>query len=156
MAAHPVAPPAAERPPTRTAPTGVPTPAPAPAAATLRILVVDDQPQLIAALSGRLQLEGHTVAAAETGRAGLARLAEAPFDLAIVDLRLPDIEGTEVITAARALADPPYCVLATGMAISASDTELIGGADDVLPKPWTADELRRVLDSAARRRHTTA
>jgi len=161
MAAHPLPGSARAEPPAPGAAApepalSVPAPAPSAPPAPLRVLVVDDQPQFAEAVAGRLRLEGHSVTIVGTGGEGVARAQRQPFDLAIVDLRLPDMLGTEVAATMRALPHPPYVVLATGMAISQGDAGLADAADDVLPKPWTSGEFQRVLAHAAQRTEANA
>src|SRR5690349_8719863 len=69
---------------------------------TGRILVCDDEESIRWVLERACSQHGHTVVAVETGAAALAALKEQPFDVALVDIRLPDVSGLEVVSQARA------------------------------------------------------
>ncbi|MBI2318792.1 MAG: response regulator, partial [Betaproteobacteria bacterium] len=81
---------------------------------------------------------------------GIAEAARRQFDLAIVDLRLPDLDGRNVAAQIRSVEAPPHVVLATGLAVEVGDVTLKALADDVLPKPWQADELQAMLERVRR------
>lgn len=117
----------------------------------LRVLVVDDQAEFAEALADRLRLDRCEVITAPTGSAGLREAEAGLFDLAIVDLGLPDVSGLRVAESMRTLPYRPYVVLTTGMAVAPGDPALLGNADDVLPKPCQAAELQAVLEKARAR-----
>ena len=80
------------------------------------ILLVDDDRDLAAVLGEFLGREGHRVVAAHTGRDARAALQATPFTLLLVDLRLPDVEGVELMKEAFRLPNPPEVVIITGNA----------------------------------------
>ena len=72
-----------------------------------RVLVVDDEPKLGRFVQEMLELDGHQVMRAGGGREALARLAEAPFDVVVTDLRMPEVDGLAVLRAARGRSPRP-------------------------------------------------
>lgn len=106
-----------------------------------RILIVDDEPQIMRFLTHALQASGYQVSAAATGADALAAFASHGIDLVVLDLRLPDMDGKEVIEALRKTSTVPIIVL------SAHDQEMERilaldlGADDFVPKPFGIGEL---------------
>jgi two-component system KDP operon response regulator KdpE len=116
-----------------------------------RILVVDDEPQILRALRVVLRDEGHEVLPAETGSEALDRAAVRPPDAAIVDLMLPDIDGVEVTRQLRQWSEMPILVLS---AVGEEDEKvraLQAGADDYITKPFGSRELVARLHAALRR-----
>jgi two-component system, OmpR family, KDP operon response regulator KdpE len=115
------------------------------------ILIVEDQPELIRALRINLQARQYEVRSARTGREALAVAASQPPDAIILDLGLPDIDGTEVIVALREWCRAPIIVLSgrtsPGDKIGALDV----GADDYVTKPFAMAELLARLRAALRR-----
>jgi two-component system, OmpR family, KDP operon response regulator KdpE len=115
------------------------------------ILVVEDQPQLLRALQINLRARQYVVLTAATGQAALALAAGDPPDAMILDLGLPDIDGTEVIVEFRRWSKAPIIVLSgrtsPGDKIGALDV----GADDYVTKPFAMAELLARLRAALRR-----
>lgn len=117
----------------------------------LRILVVDDEPQMHRFLGPALNAAGYEPIRAETGRQALAEIARRPPDAVVLDLGLPDIDGQEVLLKARAFYEGPIIIL------SARDREmekieaLDAGADDYVEKPFRVGELLARLRVAMRR-----
>ncbi len=106
-----------------------------------RLLIVDDESQIVRALTPALTAAGFTVSSAENGEGALALLANDPSDVVILDLGLPDMDGKEVIQRIREWSDCPIIVL------SARDLEIEKiraldlGADDFINKPVGVGEL---------------
>jgi two-component system, OmpR family, KDP operon response regulator KdpE len=115
------------------------------------ILVVEDQPELMRALRINLRARQYDVLTARTGREALAVAASDPPDAIILDLGLPDIDGTEVIVELRRWCKAPIIVLSgrtsPGDKIGALDV----GADDYVTKPFAMGELLARLRAALRR-----
>jgi two-component system, OmpR family, response regulator RegX3 len=124
-----------------------------------RILVVDDEPAIVDAVAYALEGEGYEVASRSDGQEALSLALAEPFDLVVLDLRLPRLSGTEVCRRLRAESDIPIVML------TAKDAEVdrvLGleiGADDYVTKPFSLAELvsrvrallrRRELDRAGR------
>jgi two-component system, OmpR family, KDP operon response regulator KdpE len=117
----------------------------------LRILVVDDEPQIHRFLGPALNAAGYEPARADTGRQALAEIARRPPDAVVLDLGLPDIDGQEVLRKAREFYDGPIIIL------SARDREmekieaLDADADDYVEKPFRVGELLARLRVIIRR-----
>jgi two-component system KDP operon response regulator KdpE len=105
------------------------------------ILVVDDEAAIAAALRRILTAHGFAVDVAETGAEALERCAERRPDVLILDLGLPDMDGTEVIREVRATSDTPIIILSVREAEREKVQALDLGADDYLTKPFGVDEL---------------
>ena len=105
------------------------------------ILVVDDEPAIVTALTRILTARGFAVEVAETGGEALDCYARKRPDVLILDLGLPDIEGTEVIREIRSSADTPIIVLSVRESEREKVQALDLGADDYLTKPFGVDEL---------------
>jgi two-component system KDP operon response regulator KdpE len=116
-----------------------------------RVLVVDDEPQILRALVTNLRARGYDVDAAGTGSIALQLAARHRPDLVVLDLGLPDITGLDVIAGLRGWTDVPIVIL------SARETErdkiaaLDAGADDYVTKPFGMGELLARLRAALRR-----
>jgi two-component system, OmpR family, KDP operon response regulator KdpE len=127
---------------------GDPRPAPGD---PVRIMIVEDQPELQRALRINLRARQYEVLAARTGREALSLAASTPPDAVILDLGLPDIDGTEVIVELRRWYRGPIIVLSgrtsPGDKIGALDV----GADDYVTKPFAMAELLARLRAALRR-----
>ena len=116
-----------------------------------RVLVVDDEPQIIRALRINLRARQYEVYTAQTGAQALAEAAHHPPDLVILDLGLPDLDGVEVIGGLRGWTDAPIIVL-SGRADSMDKVRALdAGADDYLTKPFGMDELLARMRAVARR-----
>ena len=115
------------------------------------VLIVEDQPELLRALRINLRARQYDVLTARTGREALAVAASQPPDAIILDLGLPDIDGTEVIVELRRWSRAPIIVLSgrssPGDKIGALDV----GADDYVTKPFAMAELLARLRAALRR-----
>ncbi|MBA2953344.1 response regulator [Nocardioides sp. MAH-18] len=115
------------------------------------VLVVDDEPQLLRALSINLEARHYQVHTASSGSDALTVAAAHPPDLVILDLGLPDMEGTEVVAGLRGWTDVPILVL-TGRTDSSDKVEALdAGADDYVTKPFGMDELLARLRAMLRR-----
>jgi two-component system KDP operon response regulator KdpE len=116
-----------------------------------RVLVVDDEPQILRALRINLRARDYQVDVAETGAQALAMAARHPPDLVILDLGLPDLDGVEVIGGLRGWTQAPIIVL-SGRADSTDKVEALdAGADDYITKPFGVEELLARMRAAARR-----
>ncbi|HCW01509.1 MAG: response regulator transcription factor [Acidimicrobiales bacterium] len=121
----------------------------------MRILVVDDEADLLDALSRGLRREGYAVDTADNGEEALAKASWTPYDLICLDLTMPGIDGLEVCERLR--ADPPDEVVPRILMLTARDTledrirGLDVGADDYLVKPFAFDELSARIRSLLRR-----
>jgi pimeloyl-ACP methyl ester carboxylesterase/CheY-like chemotaxis protein len=110
-----------------------------------RLLVVDDNELNRDMLSRRLERLGYTVALAEDGRQALEKVAAEPFDLILLDIMMPEMDGYEVLTRLKAdpaLRDLPVIVLSALDEIASAVRCIEIGADDYLPKPFDSVLLK--------------
>jgi two-component system KDP operon response regulator KdpE len=116
-----------------------------------RVLVVDDEPQIIRALRINLRVRQYEVFAAASGTEALAEAARHPPDVVILDLGLPDLDGLEVIAGLRGWTSAPIIVL-SGRADSTDKVDALdAGADDYVTKPFAMDELLARIRAVSRR-----
>lgn len=124
-----------------------------PALRPLRVLLVDDVELNREVAVGLLRLDGHRVVEAENGRQALRLLDEQEFDLVLMDLRMPDLDGVEATRRIRTLSDPlkaavPVIGLTASVEPAEVDRCLDAGMNRVLRKPVTLDALRQALAGA--------
>src|SRR6195256_5376347 len=116
-----------------------------------RVLVVDDEPSILRALRVTLSAREDDVRTAVAGTTGLAAVARDRPDAVILDLGLPDMDGTEVIHGVRGWSSTPIIVLSVWGAENQKVAALDAGADDNVTKPFGMDELLARLRAAVRR-----
>jgi len=115
------------------------------------VLVVDDEPQIVRALRINLTARGYKVITAHDGTAALKAVAETKPDVVVLDLGLPDLDGTEVIAGLRGWTTVPIIVLSARGDSADKVQALDAGADDYVTKPFGMDELLARLRAAVRR-----
>ncbi|GAA1032511.1 MULTISPECIES: response regulator [Amycolatopsis] len=118
---------------------------------TATVLVVDDEPQIVRALRINLNARGYKVITAHDGTAALKAVAETKPDVVVLDLGLPDLDGTEVIAGLRGWTTVPIIVLSARGDSADKVQALDAGADDYVTKPFGMDELLARLRAAVRR-----
>ncbi|MFF8035004.1 MULTISPECIES: response regulator [unclassified Streptomyces] len=116
-----------------------------------RVLVVEDDPQLVRALKINLQARRYEVQAAGTGADALRLAAARKPDVIVLDLGLPDMDGVDVIKAVRGWSGVPILVLSARHTSEEKVRALDAGADDYVSKPFSMDELLARLRAATRR-----
>jgi two-component system, OmpR family, KDP operon response regulator KdpE len=116
-----------------------------------RVLVVEDEPGLRQALAINLRARGYDVPVAATGAAALSSAATSPPDVVVLDLGLPDMDGTDVIRGLRGWTQAPIIVLSARTSQGDKVDALDAGADDYVTKPFGMDELLARLRAALRR-----
>jgi len=117
-----------------------------------RVLVVDDERDFSSTLSKVLSRRGYAVDTRFSGGAALAALAETPFEAVVLDVRMPGMEGREVLDAIRRAAPATQVILMTGdLSEGAEEAARSGGAFAYLLKPTPIPNLVAVLDSAIAR-----
>ena len=116
-----------------------------------RVLVVDDEPPILRALRINLAARDYQVLTASDGASGLAAMARDRPDVLILDLGLPDMDGTDVIRGVRGWSSVPIIVLSAWGEESQKVAALDAGADDYVTKPFGMDELLARLRAAVRR-----
>ncbi|HET9671344.1 MAG TPA: response regulator transcription factor [Actinomycetota bacterium] len=116
-----------------------------------RVLVVDDEPQIRRALRTSLEAHGYEVLAVGTGGEAVVGAAEAAPELLLLDLGLPDLDGTEVIRRVRGFSEVPIIVLSVRDRQHDKVAALDAGADDYVTKPFAMEELLARARAAMRR-----
>ena len=116
-----------------------------------RVLVVDDEPQILRALRINLRVRQYEVHTAGTGAQALEEAARHPPDLVILDLGLPDLDGVEVIAGLRGWTDAPIIVLSGRVDSTDKVDALDAGADDYVTKPFGMEELLARMRAVTRR-----
>lgn len=118
-----------------------------------RILVVDDEPPIRRALRTSLEAHGYEVRTAGTGEEAVVAAAEDGPDLLVLDLGLPDLDGTAVIERIRSFSEVPVIVLSVRDRQADKVGALDAGADDYVTKPFDMGELLARARAALRRGH---
>jgi two-component system, OmpR family, KDP operon response regulator KdpE len=116
-----------------------------------RVLVIDDEAPILRALKINLTARKYDVSTAADGASGLAAMARERPDVLILDLGLPDMDGTDVIRGVRGWTSTPIIVLSAWGQESQKVAALDAGADDYVTKPFGMDELLARLRAAVRR-----
>ncbi|MEV7504227.1 response regulator [Streptomyces sp. NPDC093018] len=120
-----------------------------------RVLVVEDDPQLVRALVINLRARRYGVDAAPDGATALRLAAARRPDVVLLDLGLPDMDGVDVLRALRGWTRTPVIVLSARQASGEKVAALDAGADDYVTKPFSMDELLARLRAAVRRTEDT-
>src|SRR5215203_3372957 len=117
----------------------------------MKVLVVDDEPQIRRALRTSLEAHAYEVATVGTGDEGVVGAAGGAPDLVLLDLGLPDMDGTEVIRRIRGFSEVPIIVLSVRESQDDKVAALDAGADDYVTKPFAMEELLARTRAALRR-----
>jgi two-component system KDP operon response regulator KdpE len=117
------------------------------------ILVVDDEPQIRRAMRTSLEAHGYRVETAGNGEEGLLKSVDLAPDLVFLDLGLPDLDGTEVISRLRSFSAVPVIVLSVREGQSDKVAALDAGADDYVTKPFGVEEVLARMRAQLRRVH---
>jgi two-component system KDP operon response regulator KdpE len=116
-----------------------------------RILVVDDEPNIIGTVAPLLRARGYDVFSAMSGRAAIEAFERDKPDLVVLDLGLPDMDGVDVCTAVRQSSAVPILVLSARGAEGDKVRALDAGADDYVTKPFGTEELLARIRASLRR-----
>lgn len=119
-----------------------------------RILIVDDEPLLVKGLKYSLEQDGYLIESASDGREALNKYESQKYDLIILDLMLPEIDGLEVCQRIREKSDTPIIMLT---AKGEDMNKILGleyGADDYMTKPFNILELKARVKAILRRSAT--
>jgi two-component system, OmpR family, KDP operon response regulator KdpE len=116
-----------------------------------RVLIVEDEPALLRALQINLRARGYEVTTSTTGNDALVEAARHPPHAVLLDLGLPDIDGTDVIRQLRSWSAAPVIVLSGRAGSGDKIGALDAGADDYVTKPFSMEELLARLRAALRR-----
>jgi two-component system KDP operon response regulator KdpE len=115
-----------------------------------RVLVVDDEPAILRALTSALTARGYRVSQAVDGQSAIDSVAVDPPDVVVLDLRLPDIDGVEVCRRVRTWSDVPIIVLSANGIDERKVEALDEGANDYVTKPYSTPELLARIRAALR------
>ncbi|MFZ1059521.1 MAG: GAF domain-containing protein [Candidatus Rokuibacteriota bacterium] len=114
-----------------------------------KILVIDDEPELLEILGELLTAQGHAVTVCSDGQSGLSRFREGPFDLVITDLGMPGISGWEVVKQVKRSRPGTPVALLTGWGDQiALEEARARGADFLMTKPFTPEDIQAVIAQA--------
>ena len=116
-----------------------------------KILIVDDEPQLLRALDINLRIRGYDVEQARSGEEALRLVASGHPDAIVLDLGLPGLDGIDVVRGVRGWSDVPIVILSVRDGEADKVAALDAGADDYVTKPFGMDELLARLRAALRR-----
>ncbi|MFQ6092154.1 MAG: NADH-quinone oxidoreductase subunit NuoE [bacterium] len=115
----------------------------------VRILIIDDERGMREGCRRILESEGYTVETAENGEVGLSKIRERPFDLALLDLKMPGLSGIEVLKQIRHTRLEIIPIMITGHASVQTAVEAMKlGAFDYVEKPFTPDDLLAIVAKA--------
>ena len=112
-----------------------------------KILIIDDDTYILSSFSRVLSKRGFEVETAETGKQALEKLKQGFFDLALIDVCLPDMEGTDLLEKAKKELEKTVKIMLTGHpSVKTSDKATFEGADTYIVKPIKIDELIALIN----------
>ncbi len=122
-----------------------------------RVLVVEDEPQLASLYAAYLEREGVTPLLVDSGAAALSAASEKAFDVVLLDIKLPDMNGLEVLRSVAGRANGPTVIVVTALgSINLAVEAMRAGAYDFLVKPFTAERFLVTLRNALERQRLAA
>ncbi|NLW09835.1 MAG: response regulator transcription factor [Firmicutes bacterium] len=121
-----------------------------------RILIIEDEEKIARFIELELEFEGYEVEKALDGREGLALAQACPFDLILLDIMLPGLNGIEVLRRIRLFSDVPVILLTARDTVVDKVTGLDSGADDYITKPFAIEELLARIRVALRKKRAAA
>ena len=119
-----------------------------------KILIIEDEEKIARFIELELKYEGYEVEKAFNGRDGLEFVRTHPFDLILLDIMLPELNGIEVLRRIRQFSDLPVILLTARDAVVDKVTGLDGGADDYITKPFAIEELLARIRVALRKKES--
>ena len=115
----------------------------------IRVLVIDDESVICDACRLVLEEKGHGVDRCLNGKAGLQAIERGPYDLILLDMKLPDIDGTEILKTVSQKTPAPCVIVMTGYSTMSNALQAMKlGAADYLAKPFTDDELLAAVEKS--------
>jgi len=121
---------------------------------TIRVLLIDDERMFAESLSKVLKRRGITVQSAQDGRTGVELFAQAEFDVVVLDMRMPGMDGLATFKAIRDRdSATPVIFLSGHMDINQVSQALKDGCTEILLKPCPVDQLVSCIEDAAERKH---
>jgi len=116
---------------------------------SLKVLVIDDESVICDACNLVLTEKGHTVDYCMNGKTGLIAIERGTYDVILLDMKLPDIDGMEVLKSVGEKMPGPYMIVMTGYSTTSNAVQAMKlGAADYLSKPFTDDELIEAVEKA--------
>jgi len=116
---------------------------------SLKVLVIDDESVICDACHLVLSENGHAVDRCATGKTGLLAIERGAYDVILLDMKLPDIDGMEILETLRAEMPAQYVIVMTGYSTMSNAVQAMKlGAADYLSKPFTDDELIEAVEKA--------
>jgi len=111
------------------------------------ILIVDDDPNICKVLATNLEAKGYAVKCAETGKKAIEMSKDEQFNLALIDIRLPDMQGTELLTQLRGTVPKMMKIIITGYPSIENAVEALNkGADAYVLKPLDMEKVLKTID----------
>ncbi|MDQ1336643.1 MAG: hypothetical protein QG552_3593 [Thermodesulfobacteriota bacterium] len=118
----------------------------------LDVLVIDNEDVICDACHLVLTEKGHAVDYCKTGKSGLLALARVPYDLLLLDMKLPDMDGMDILRTLKDKTPLLRVIVMTGYSTLANAVQAMKlGAADYLSKPFTDDELSEAVEKACAR-----
>ncbi len=116
---------------------------------SLRILVIDDESVICDACDLVLTEKGYRVDCCKTGKTGLIAIERGAYDVILLDMKLPDLDGMKILETIRAKIPRPYVIVMTGYSTMSNAVQAMkSGASEYLAKPFTDDELIEAVEKA--------
>ncbi len=114
------------------------------------ILIIDDDTAILHTFTRIFQSKGYCVAVAEKGKDAIEKISSHRYDVALIDLCLPDMEGTELFPLIHNTSPHTLKIMLTGKTLLQNSIE---GADALLRKPIAPDKLLSIIDSKLKNRN---
>lgn len=116
-----------------------------------KVLIIEDEAEIVSFLKPELSYEGYEVDVADDGRIGLEKIESGMYDIVLLDIMLPSLNGMEILRRARKFTNIPIIMLTARDQIMDKVTGLDTGADDYLTKPFAIEELLARMRNALRK-----
>lgn len=121
-----------------------------------RVLIIEDEAEIVSFLKPELKYEGYEVDCAEDGRIGFEKIQNGNYDIVLLDIMLPSLNGIEICRRVRKFSNIPIIMLTARDQIADKVTGLDTGANDYLTKPFSIEELLARMRCALRKNFITA
>ena len=114
---------------------------------TARILIIDDDEDIRKVLATILEEEGYTAETAETARMAIEKTGRKFYNLALIDIRLPDMEGIELLTKIRPTTPRMRRIIVTGFPTMQNAVDAVNrGADGYILKPFNVEKVLKIIE----------
>jgi DNA-binding NtrC family response regulator len=114
---------------------------------TTRILIIDDDENIRKVLATILEEEGYTVETAETAKMAIQKTGRKFYNLALIDIRLPDMEGIELLTKMKPTTPKMRKIIVTGFPTMQNAVDAVNrGADGYVLKPFNVEKVLKIID----------